>query len=150
MYSWQFSSQKDRPKQWYVFALIGVLFFVLYGIYEGIYIMSVVAFLFAGVYILMENNATPVTSVIVNENFIQVDTTKYDLSMIDKFTMLSNDGVYVMLRLFVKKSLSATVDIPLTSEVDAYGLKSFLELYLTFDANADWWRGDRIIHAMKL
>lgn len=41
--------------------MIVVLSLVTYGIIEGIYIMSVVSFLFAGVYILMENNASPVT-----------------------------------------------------------------------------------------
>lgn len=90
------------------------------------------------------------TSVVVNEHFIQIDMTKYDLSTIEKFAMLSNDNVYVMLRLFMKKSLTATVDIPLTSEVDAYGLKSFLESYITLDTEADWNRSDRLIHAMKL
>lgn len=47
MFSWQFSSQKERPAQWYIIALVVVLFLVAYGIIEGMYFMSVVAFLFA-------------------------------------------------------------------------------------------------------
>lgn len=53
--------------------------------------MSVVAFLFAGVYIMMENNANPVTSVIIDENKIQVNSTLYELSKISKFAYLSDE-----------------------------------------------------------
>lgn len=34
MFSWQFTTQKDRPKSWYLIALVIVLFFVIYGVYE--------------------------------------------------------------------------------------------------------------------
>jgi hypothetical protein len=47
MYNWQFSSEKERPQSWYIIALIVVLSLVLYGIIEGLYLMSIVAFLFA-------------------------------------------------------------------------------------------------------
>lgn len=47
MFSWQFSSQKERHPQWYIVAVIVVLFFVVYGIFTGMYLMSIVTFLFA-------------------------------------------------------------------------------------------------------
>jgi hypothetical protein len=47
MFYWQFSSRHDRPKGWYVIALIVVLFLVVYGIWEGTYLMPIAAFLFA-------------------------------------------------------------------------------------------------------
>lgn len=47
MFTWQFSTQREKHPQWYMIALIVVLFLVLYGIFEKIYAMSVVAFLFA-------------------------------------------------------------------------------------------------------
>ena len=150
MYNWQFASTKSRPAHWYVVALIVVLFLVIYGIFEGLYIMSVVAFLFAGVYILMENNATPTTQVEVTDRAIVISGTRYEMTDIEKFALLKNGDDYVMLRIFLKKSFSAMIDIPLTEEVDAYGLKDFLELSLPFDTTADWNKTDRLIHAMKL
>ena len=150
MYTWQFASTKSRPAQWYVVALIVVLFLVIYGIFEGMYLMSVVAFLFAGVYILMENNATPVTTVSIDEHAIVVGGTSYDFSNIEKFTLLKNENDYVLLRFFLKKSLSQVIDIPLTEAVDAYGLREFLAARITLDSEADWNRSDRLIHAMKL
>jgi hypothetical protein len=47
MYSWQFSSRQDRPQSWYIIALIVVGFLIIYGIWLEVYMMSIVAFLFA-------------------------------------------------------------------------------------------------------
>ncbi len=150
MIQWQFASSKERPPQWYVIALIIVLVLVIYGIIEGVYIMSIVAFLFAGVYILMENNATPVTVATITDRAIEVGNTRYEIDTFERFTLLKNGDDFVMLRLFGKKSFASIIDIPLTSEVDAYYLKDFLSSYLSLDTDADWKQSDRIIHAMKL
>lgn len=72
MFSWSFASHKEHSSSWYVIAIIVVLTLVVYGIVEKIYIMSVVSFLFAGVYLLMENNSLPVTQVDFLERGIQV------------------------------------------------------------------------------
>lgn len=72
------------------------------------------------------------------------------MEKISKFALLSHEGMVVMLRIFPKKSITAIVDIPLTSEVDADALKAFLETRVEFDANSDWQKSDRLIHAMRL
>jgi hypothetical protein len=150
MFHWQFSSAQNRPKEWYIIALIIVLFFVVYGIIAQMYLMSIVVFLFAWVYIMMENNATPTTEVSINDHVIQVAGTTYNLDMIDRFTLLSNEWEYVMLRLFLKKWISVLIDIPLTSEVDSVWLKAFLSEFITYDTDASWTKSDRLIHTMRL
>lgn len=150
MYSWQFSTSSGKPKGWYIIALVVVLSLVIYGIILGMYLMSIVAFLFAWVYILMENNSIPVTNVDINERMVRVNDTIYEMDKIDRFTLLSNEGNYVMLRLFIKNGISPIIDIPLTAEVDSTGLKDFLSGILTYDADADWTRTDKIIHTMRL
>lgn len=150
MYSWQFSTSTGKPKGWYIIALVVVLSLVIYGIIEGMYLMSIVAFLFAWVYILMENNSIPITSVDINDHMIRVNGTIYEMDKIDRFTLLSNDGNYVMLRLFIKNGIAPIIDIPLTAEVDSAWLKDFLSSILSYDANADWTRTDKIIHSMRL
>lgn len=47
MFTWQFSSSAGKPKGWYIIALVVVLSLVIYGIVIGLYLMSIVAFLFA-------------------------------------------------------------------------------------------------------
>lgn len=150
MFTWQFSSQKVRPPQWYLIALIVVIFFVIYGIFEGLYLMSIVAFLFAGVYILIENNAAPTVTVLVNDRLIQVGSALYELDKISKFSILSRDGIPAILRIWIKKSITPNMDIPLTSEVDGYALKDFLVQYIEYDSEAEFTKSDRIIEVMGL
>lgn len=67
MFSWSFSTHKEHSPSWYVFAIVVVLMLVVYGILQQLYLMSVVAFLFTGVYLLMENNSAPITEVNITE-----------------------------------------------------------------------------------
>lgn len=72
MFTWSFATHKEHSPTWYIVAIVIILMLVVYGIIEQLYLMSVVAFLFAGVYLLMENNSTPTTQVDVSERGIQV------------------------------------------------------------------------------
>jgi hypothetical protein len=65
--------------------------------------MSIVAFLFAGVYIMKENNATPLTDVEVDENGIRVQQTFYPYSQIGSFAILYDHDVAKLLRCSMKK-----------------------------------------------
>ena len=47
MFSWSFASRRDHSASWYLVAIVVVLMLVVYGIVEGLYLMSVVSFLFA-------------------------------------------------------------------------------------------------------
>ena len=80
-----------------------VLFLIIYGIYEELYMMSIVAFLFAGVYILKENNSAPLTDVQVTDTGIQIQTSFYDYSQFTSFAVLYDGSVATMLRLGMKK-----------------------------------------------
>jgi hypothetical protein len=72
------------------------------------------------------------------------------MDKIDRFTLLSIDGNYVMLRLFIKKWIASLIDIPLTWEVDGMAVKEFLSGIIVYDADADWTRTDKIINRMWL
>lgn len=112
--------------------------------------MSIVVFLFAGVYILMENNATPNMTVMVNDRVVQIGWSHYELDKLAKFTILTRDGTPAILRIWIKKSLTSTIDIPLTAELDGYELKDFLSQYVTYDSEAEFTKSDRIIEAIGL
>ena len=98
----------------------------------------------------MENNSAPTVSVMVNERTIHIGTSIYELDKLSKFTILSRDGTPAILRIWIKKSLTATLDIPLTPEVDAYALKDFLSAYAKYDSEAEFTKSDRIIEVMGL
>ena len=88
--------------------------------------MSVVAFLFAWVYIMKENNAAPLTDVNVTENGIQVQDTFYEYSQIASFAILYDQEIAKMLRFSVKKWITSLIDIPITQDVNPAELRNIL------------------------
>jgi hypothetical protein len=123
---------------------------VVYGIVEGLYLMSIVAFLFAWVYLLMENNSTPVLQVDVTERGIQVGGSFYDYSQFSKFAMISIADVPTFVRLYPVRKLSPLIDIPLSSEVSPTELRSYLTTVMEEEHNNSISNADALIHAMKL
>lgn len=112
--------------------------------------MSIVAFLFAGVYVLMENNSAPVMHVEVDEQSIRVGGSVYELKEMEKFAIISIANVPSFLRLFPRKRLSPVVDIPLSHDVNPVELKNFLAEHVEEDKNATLSNSDALIHAMRL
>ena len=150
MFSWSFASRHDHSASWYLVAIIVVLMLVVYGIVEGLYLMSVVSFLFAGVYLLMENNSTPVLHVDVTEQGIQVGGSFYDYSQFSRFAMVSISGVPTFVRLYPVRKLSPLIDIPLSPEVSPTDLRSYLASVMEEEHNNTISNADALIHAMKL
>ena len=150
MYHWQFASRNERPQSWYIVALVVVLFLVIYGIVQWLYMMSVVAFLFAWVYIMKENNAAPLTDVNVTENGIQVQDTFYEYSQIASFAILYDQEIAKMLRFSVKKWITSLIDIPITQDVNPAELRNILLKNISENPDAEFTKSDRMIQAMRL
>ncbi len=150
MFSWSFASRKEHSASWYLVAIVVVLMLVVYGIVEGLYLMSVVSFLFAGVYLLMENNSTPVLQVDVTERGIQVGGSFYDYSQFSRFAMISIADVPAFIRLYPVRRLSPLIDIPLSTEVSPVDLRSYLATVMEEEHNNTISNADALIHAMKL
>ncbi len=130
--------------------LVIVLSLVTYGIIEGIYLLSIAVFLFAWVYILIENNSLPTTHVHIDENGILVGGMNIDYSSINTFALIGIDGIPSFLRISLKKKISSSLNIPLSSTTNPAELKGFLLAYLDEDTTASFSNSDAIIHAMRL
>lgn len=150
MITWQFSTHTEKNKTWYLIALIVGLSLIAYGVVNQIYMMSVVVFLFIGVYLLYENNSDPITGVEITDRGILVGGTFYDYSRIRSFAILYEAQIPRLLRCSLSKGMIATIDIPLTEMVDPVELRAFLSQYLGEDEHAEFTRSDRLIQAMKL
>lgn len=150
MFSWSFSTHKEHSASWYVIAIIIVLSLVVYGIIEGIYIMSVVSFLFAGVYILMENNSNPVTQVTIDASGIRVGGSFYDYNSLIGFAIVYVEDRALYLRITPRKKLSTILDIPLTVDVNPVELKSYLATTLEEEKDVKFSNTDALIHVMRL
>ena len=131
-------------------AIIVVLSLVWYGITQWLYLMSIASFLFAWVYILIENNSLPTTTVSVDDGGITVGPTRYDYPSIEKFSLISITGVPRYLRIKERKRIWVTIDIPLTWDVDSVKLREYIASFVEEDKNAVMSNSDAIIHAMRL
>lgn len=150
MFAWSFSSRKEHGVTWYLVGIIVVLSLVLYGITQELYLMSIVSFLFAGVYILMENNSQPVVSVSIDESGIHVGNSSYEFGELQSFSIIKIADTPTYLRIVPKKKLQPVLDILLTPEVNHQELRSCLRWYLTEDENASLSSADALIHVMRL
>ncbi|MBX9809082.1 hypothetical protein K2X92_01705 [Candidatus Gracilibacteria bacterium] len=150
MFSWSFSTHKEHSPSWYVIAIVIVLMLVVYGIVQQLYLMSVVAFLFTGVYLLMENNSAPTTEVNISEQGIHVGGSYYDYINYSRFSMISIGNVPSFIRLYPTKKIAALIDIPLSSEVNPMEIRKFLQSVMEEDSNNTISNADALIHAMKL
>jgi type IV secretory pathway VirB3-like protein len=150
MFTWNFSTHKEHSASWYIMAIIVVLSLVVYGIVEGIYIMSVVSFLFAGVYILMENNSNPITRVDIDEAGIHVGGSFYDFSSLSSFAIVYVGDRAMYLRITPRKKLSTVIDITLTQDVNPVELKNWLATHLEEEKDVKFSNSDALIHLMRL
>ncbi len=150
MFSWTFSTHKEHSASWYIIAIIVVLSLVTYGIIEGIYIMSIVSFLFAWVYILMENNSNPVTRADIDASGIRIGGTFYDYSSLQNFSIVYIEDRAMYLRITPRKKLSTILDIPLTQDVNPVELKSYLWERLEEEKDVRFSNTDALIHVMRL
>lgn len=86
----------------------------------------------------------------VDEKWIRVSWSVYELRDMEKFAVISIAGTPAFVRLFPRKKLSPVIDIPLTQDVNPGELKDFLAGYIEEDKNAILSNSDAIIHAMRL
>lgn len=150
MFSWSFSSRHDHSASWYIIAIVIVLILVIYGIVQGLYLMSIVSFLFAGVYLLMENNASPTTTVSIDDTGIQVGGSFYGYTQFARFSIVSIAETPAFVRLYPARRLSPIIDIPLAGEVDVVVLREYLSSRIEEEKNNTLSNADALIHAMKL
>lgn len=148
MFEWTVTVRKDRSATWYAIAGIAVASLVVWGFFEGIYALSVVAVIFAGVFLLIENNAPDSVMVKVNENGVGVGSEFYDYGMIQDFALIFDGGlpVYLRLRLSRKGIKTVDVDIPEGSEVS--NLRAFLAGYAEESKDAELSFSEKMLRVM--
>ena len=130
MFSWNITTQNTKGPGWYTTAGVFSLAFIIWGIFVGLYALSVVVFIFVGVYILIENNAPENTQIVVDEHGVNINGGFYDYPSIEEFSIIYENRKPIFLRLRVKKQGLSTIDIELTQDVNSYELRAFLLGYL--------------------
>ncbi|MCK9272168.1 hypothetical protein M0P65_01345 [Candidatus Gracilibacteria bacterium] len=150
MFSWEFNSKKEKSSSWYTVAIIIAISLIIWGYIVGLYVMSIVIFMFIGVYILIENNTPDLIDIEINESGIKVGDTFYDYPKIEKFSIIYNKNTPVYLRLRLRVRGFKLLDLPITSDVNAAGVRAFLSDYVEEDEKGEIGAIDRILNYLKL
>ncbi|PIQ11397.1 hypothetical protein COW06_01345 [Candidatus Gracilibacteria bacterium CG12_big_fil_rev_8_21_14_0_65_38_15] len=130
MFSWNIATQNTKGPGWYTTAGVFSLAFIIWGIFVGLYALSIVVFIFVGVYLMMENNAPEVTQIAIDENGININGGFYDYPSIEDFSIVYDNKKPIFLRLRLKKRGLNSIDIDLTQDVNSYELRNFLLQYI--------------------
>lgn len=130
MLSWEISVRKDKGTTWYMTAGVFALALIVWGFIVGLYVMSIVIFIFVGVYVLVENNAPDTARIEVNENGIGIGNSFYDYPKIEEFSIVYDSGKAVLLRLKMKNRGMRYIDVDLNQDVNPAELRGFLAQYL--------------------
>jgi len=135
MFIWEVSVKKDKGTGWYTTAGVFALALIIWGFLVGLYVMSIVIFIFVGVYILVENNAPEKIIVKVNENGIDLGGGFYDYPKIEEFSIVYDQGKAVILRLRMKARGLRHIDVDLSPDVNSAELRAYLSGYIIESEN---------------
>lgn len=125
MFFWSFSNKKSRSSKWYITAIVGVLVFLVYGIISGVYMMSIASLLFAGVFLLIENNNVPMTEVNIDSNWIFLNEENYNWDNFVSFSIF-NVGNLKMIRFVSKNKIANILEFPIPPDIDTIELSDFI------------------------
>ncbi len=150
MFHWIFATRVEKSPTWYLLAIMVTLVIVIYGLVIQMYVMSIAAFLFVGVYMFIENNSAPEVSVDINEEWIQVANTFYEFSKIAQFSILSHSNTPIFLRLHLKKDVFSQIDLRLTQEVNVVELREFLLSFIEENPDEELSGSDYLTGIMRL
>lgn len=140
----------NKSPIWYLIAIIIVLTLVVYGISQKLWIMPIVALLFAWVYMLHENNAPDTIITEVTETGISSRGNFYDFAKIESFAILYVNDIPYILRLRTLGSIPPLLDIYLTEWIDIVALRDILLTRVREDTTAKITFADNMIHLLKL
>jgi hypothetical protein len=151
MFYWKFNSKKTRWALWYNIAIIVMLMFIILWYIMWSYLLSIVIFIFAWVYLLLDNNFPDIIDININESGIKIWTNLYDYPKIESFSIIYNNNIPILLQLNMKVFWFKNINIPLNNqEIDVVALKNFLLQFLAENQKWELWFIDKLTNYLKL
>ena len=148
LYSWNFSTKKNRWKFWYTIALALVIWIVIWWFIMKQYWLSFVVMIIAGIYLFIENNSEEKVDVKVSELWIFINTSFYEFTKIVWYSIIYDESEPILLRLYLKTGIKI-LDLDINLEI-AKNLKNILAKYLEENINWKLTFWDKIIRMLKL
>ena len=149
IYSWKFSSKKERWNLWYIIVLSIVIWLVIWWFLTKQYWMSFIILLITWLSYFVENNSEDIIKVSLTKLWIKVWKTFYDFGKIDSYTFLYSWENAVMLRLDLNKKWLRYIDLRVDNKI-TYELKNILPNFIRENPKQEMSFIDKIINLLKL
>lgn len=124
--------QHDRPWSWYVFMLSLGLFFVLYGMFTGNFLFSLVIILSGIIFFLQSKQSPQMVPIFISELGIGIGNKFYKYSELNSFYIIFRPHEIKMLYIETESTLSPLLRIPLDGN-NPLEVRATLEKYLDED-----------------
>ena len=148
LYSWDFSTEKNRWKFWYSIALALVIWIVIWWFIMKQYWLSFIVMIISWIYLFIENNSHEKINVKISELWIFVDSNFYEFTKINWYSLIYDEDKPIFLRLYLKTWIKI-LDLDVNLEV-AKNLKNILANYLEENINWKLTFWDKVIRILKL
>lgn len=149
LYSWSFSTKKDRSSMWYIIAFACVIWLAIWGFLSGQYGLSFIVILVAWVAFFVENNSSDDIDIQITDIGVKVWESFYDYSKVLSFSFLYEGDQARVLRLKINKKTLATLDLDVENSM-VNTLKSILANYVKEDEKWEFSFTDKLIRVTKL
>jgi len=149
LYSWNFSSKKQRWTLWYTLVLSIVIWLVIWGFLTKQYGMSFLILLLTGLVYFVENNSADIVNVDINELWVKVWESFYDFSNISSFTLVYEWENAIFLRLNLTRKWLRYIDLNIDNDI-ALNAKEVLQNFVEENWKSDISFIDKLIKLLKL
>ncbi len=149
IYNWNFSNDKKRGNMWYVITLSIVIGLVVWWFLTQQYVMSFVIILITWVTFFIENNSEENTNVFITHLWIKINSTFYDFSKINGYTIIYDGENPILLRLLLIKKWIKYLDLEINND-QTFALKEILPNFISEDEKWELDFSDKLIRLLKL
>lgn len=149
-FSWTFPGRQEKGPAWYAAAGACLTAFVVWGFLWDYPFMSVVALIFAGVYLFMDNDSRGDVRATVDERGVEVAGLLHEYAAIQSFSVIYEGNRPVLLRLKVAKRATAQVDAQITDAVDVPSLRAYLSRQVTEGGATEFGLVESLLRRLKI
>lgn len=117
IYSWSFSSKKERSNMWYIIALSVVIWLVIWWFLTKQYWMSFVIIILVGIIYFIENNSDDIVNVEIWNLWIKIWKNFYDYSKIVSYNFIYEWEFSKIIRLSLNKKWIKVIDLDVDNKI---------------------------------
>ena len=149
IYTWSFSSKKERSSMWYIVALSIIIWLVIWWFLTKQYGMSFIILMITWFMYFIENNSEDIVEVFVWELWIKIWESFYDYSKIDSYYFLYDWEFSKIIRFNLNKKWIRVIDLNVDNNI-TLDLKNVLPKFLKESEKQEFSFSEKIIKLLNL